>query len=53
MITAALDRFETVFAEEMRDVATYFVPKRGIFDTKALVDSADDASGVIVALHPD
>jgi len=37
-----LEEFETVFAEEMRENATYFVPRRGIFFTPALVDSADD-----------
>jgi hypothetical protein len=38
----ALDSFETVFREEMRDTATYFVPRRGIYHTPALVDSADE-----------
>ncbi|MCA1457750.1 HEPN domain-containing protein [Bradyrhizobium sp. BRP22] len=33
--------FETVFAEEMRETATYFVPRRGIYHTPALVDEAD------------
>jgi hypothetical protein len=42
-INAALDRFETVFAEEMRDAATYYVPRRGIFSTKHLVDAADES----------
>jgi len=35
--------FETVFREEMREAATYYVPRRGIFSTAALVDSADDS----------
>ncbi|HVW72671.1 MAG TPA: hypothetical protein VHC39_03450 [Rhizomicrobium sp.] len=49
-LASSLDKFETVFAEEMRDNATYYVPRRGIFNTKALVDTADEAfpSG----LHP-
>ena len=34
--------FVTVFAEEMREAATYFVPRRGIYYTPALVDSADE-----------
>ncbi len=37
----ALDTFETVFSAEMRDATTYFVPRRGIFSTTALVDEAD------------
>jgi hypothetical protein len=31
-----------VFAEEMRETATYFVPRRGIYHTPALVDAADE-----------
>ncbi len=38
-----LASFETVFREEMRETATYYVPRRGIFYTPALVDSADEA----------
>jgi hypothetical protein len=38
----AMEEFQTVFAEELRETATYFVPRRGIFSTPALVDSADD-----------
>jgi hypothetical protein len=41
-VITALDKFEAVFAEEMRENATYFVPRRGIFFTKALVDAADE-----------
>jgi hypothetical protein len=37
----ALADFETVFAEEMRETASYFVPRRGIYWTPALVDAAD------------
>jgi len=39
----ALVEFETVFAEEMKETATYFVPRRGIFWTPALVDTADES----------
>lgn len=39
----ALTEFETVFAEEMKEAATYYVPRRGIFWTPALVDTADEA----------
>jgi hypothetical protein len=39
----ALDTFETVFSAEMGETATYFVPRRGIFNTAALVDNADEA----------
>ena len=35
--------FETVFGTEMRDAATYFVPRRGIYHTPSLIDRADDA----------
>jgi len=41
LIGTAITEFETVFAEEMRETATYFVPRRGIFYTPALVDTAD------------
>ncbi|MDP2355494.1 MAG: hypothetical protein Q8M31_05475 [Beijerinckiaceae bacterium] len=41
-IKAAIREFETVFAEEMRETATYFVPRRGIYHTPALVDAADE-----------
>jgi hypothetical protein len=39
----ALATFETVFREEMREAATYYVPRRGIFYTPALVDTADES----------
>lgn len=42
-ISSALSRFETVFAAEMAETATYFVPRRGIFSTPALVDHADES----------
>jgi hypothetical protein len=42
-IKKALGEFETVFAEEMKEAATYYVPRRGIFWTPALVDTADEA----------
>lgn len=38
----SLHAFELVFGEEMREAATYFVPRRGIFYTPALVDGADE-----------
>lgn len=40
-IKTGISEFETVFAEEMRETATYFVPRRGIYHTPALVDAAD------------
>jgi hypothetical protein len=40
-IKTGIKEFETVFAEEMRETATYFVPRRGIYHTPALVDAAD------------
>src|SRR6185437_12383080 len=42
MLKTNITEFETVFAEEMRETATYFVPRRGIYYTPALVDSADE-----------
>lgn len=36
-----LARFETLFAEELRECSTYFVPQRGIYHTPSLVDNAD------------
>jgi hypothetical protein len=42
MLTA-LDEFEMVFREEMREASTYRVPDRGIFNTAKLVDAADMA----------
>ena len=42
-VTPALGEFETVFAEEMKETATYFVPRRGIYFTPALVDTADES----------
>lgn len=37
----ALSDFEMIFAEEMRERATYRVPDRGIYNTAKLVDAAD------------
>ncbi|WP_407192514.1 hypothetical protein [Bradyrhizobium sp. STM 3566] len=41
-VRSGISEFETVFAEEMRETATYFVPRRGIYHTPALVDAADN-----------
>jgi hypothetical protein len=43
ILKTTVQDFETVFREEMRETATYFVPRRGIFYTPALVDTADEA----------
>lgn len=40
-IRDALSQFEMIFAEEMRERATYRVPDRGIYNTAKLVDAAD------------
>jgi hypothetical protein len=40
-IKTGITEFEAIFAEEMRETATYFVPRRGIYHTPALVDEAD------------
>jgi hypothetical protein len=43
MFRRALETFETVFSAEMGETATYFVPRKGIFYTPALVDTADES----------
>jgi hypothetical protein len=50
-IVELLEKFETVFAEDMRENATYYVPRRGIYFTKALVDAADESFPKEVADH--
>lgn len=42
-VLSSLEKFETVFAEEMRENAAYYVPRRGIFYTIVLVEAADEA----------
>jgi hypothetical protein len=46
-----LDTFETVFSEEMKEATAYFVPRRGIFSTSALVDSADESFPEEIVKH--
>lgn len=46
-----LEKFETVFAEDMRENATYYVPRRGIYFTKALVDAADESFPAEITQH--
>jgi hypothetical protein len=50
-ITPAIEKFEIVLAEEMRENPAYNVPRRGIFYTKALVDSADETFPSDLRLH--
>jgi hypothetical protein len=38
-----LANFETIFSTEMGELATYFVPQRGIYSTAALIDFADQS----------
>lgn len=53
-IRRQLASFEVVFFEEMREAATYYVPKKGIYITAALVDAADDTfPSDIVNILPD
>lgn len=53
-LITALDEFEMVFREEMREAATYRVPDRGIFHTGKLVDTADQSFPAdLFALVPD
>jgi hypothetical protein len=42
MLKSYIEKFETVFGEEMAEAAAYAVPRRGIFYTPALVDAADE-----------
>ena len=51
-VTDGLSQFEMIFAEEMRERATYRVPDRGIYNTAKLVDAADctfpeDVAGLV------
>ena len=46
-----LARFETVFAAEMGEATTYFVPRRGIYFTPALIDSADESFPIEIMEH--
>ena len=39
----AVATFETVFSAEMAEATSYYIPKRGIYDTAALIDKADDS----------
>ena len=39
----AVATFETVFSAEMAEATSYYIPKRGIYDTAALIDRADDS----------
>lgn len=39
----ALETFETVFSAEMSETASYYIPRRGIYDTAALIDQADSS----------
>jgi len=41
-LKSLLNTFETVLGEEMREAAAYYVPRRGIFHTPALVDTAEE-----------
>ncbi|MGD0151232.1 MAG: hypothetical protein ABSB77_21840 [Xanthobacteraceae bacterium] len=50
-VKKALTEFETVFAEEMKEAATYFVPRRGIYWTPALVDTADECFPLSIVGH--
>jgi len=43
MVTNALDKFETVFAEEMREGTSYHIPQRGITSVVALVEHGEKA----------
>lgn len=42
-LSETLSAFETIFAAEMGEATSYFVPRRGIFDTAKLADAADES----------
>jgi hypothetical protein len=42
-LKSAVEAFKTVFSAEMAEATTYYVPRRGIFFTPALVDKADES----------
>lgn len=42
-IKRALESFEVIFQEELREATTFYAPRRGIYWTPALVDTADDS----------
>lgn len=48
LLRGSIERFETIFSEEMRETATYFVPRRGIYSTSALVDSAHETFPIAI-----
>lgn len=41
-ITEGVKEFETVFSAEVQNMATYFVSKKGIYDTNDLITNADN-----------
>jgi hypothetical protein len=41
-VVEAAKEFETVFSAELQNLATYFVSKKGIYDTNDLIARADD-----------
>ena len=47
----ALSRFEIIFGAEMREAAVYFVPRRGIYSTPALINSADESFPLAIRAH--
>lgn len=41
-LRSVIENFEMVFSDEMREAATYRVPRKGIYDTPKLIDAADE-----------
>jgi hypothetical protein len=41
-IISSAQQFETIFSAEVQNMATYFVSKKGIYDTNDLITRADD-----------
>jgi hypothetical protein len=48
------EKFETIFSAEMTEMTTYWIPRRGIYFTPALVDAADQSFPAdILGMIPD
>ena len=50
IVVSALERFETIFREELGETATYYVPRKGIYATAALVEAADESFPIEIAV---
>ncbi len=51
LITQGTREFATIFAAEVQNLATYFVSKKGIYDTNALIQRADELFSEPIRQH--